>query len=49
MPRAGAVKPTMQDFDTLYLWVSETEDYFYPQCYNLPEEQKVKAIRIPLI
>jgi len=49
MPRGGAVKPTMQDFDTLYLWVSETEDYFYPQCYNLPEEHKVKAIRIPLI
>lgn len=42
-------KQQPQDFDTLYLWVSEEEDNFYPQCYNLPEEQKVTAIRIPLV
>lgn len=46
----AGIKPEPQDFDTLYLWVSEKEeDYFYPQCYNLPEEQKVMAIKIPLV
>jgi hypothetical protein len=45
----NAPKPRPQDFDTLYLFVSETEDYFYPQCYNLPEEHKAMAIRIPLV
>ncbi len=44
-----AEKPRPQDFDTLYLFVSEMEDYFYPQCYNLPEEQKMMATKIPLV
>jgi hypothetical protein len=46
----SGVKPEPQDFDTLYLFVSEKEeDYFYPQCYNLPDEQKAMAIKIPLV
>jgi len=49
VPRDVLAPKLQQDFDELYLWVSETEDYFYPQCYNLPEEHKVKAIRIPLV
>lgn len=51
MPRDPNVpKPQPQNFDTLYLFVSEKEeDYFYPQCYNLPEEQKARAIKIPLV
>ncbi len=42
-------KPRPQDFDTLYLFVSEMEDYFYPQCYDMPEEQKRMATMIPLV
>ena len=50
IPReAGAPKPQPQDFDTLYLFVSEEEEYFYPQCWQLPEEQMAKGIRIQLV
>jgi len=50
IPKVKGPEPRQpQDFDTLYLFVSEAEDYFYPQCYNLPEEQKVMATRIPLV
>jgi len=47
----GYEKPQPQDFDTLYLFVSETEEFiYYPQCYNLPEEQKAMAdAKIPLV
>ncbi len=47
-PRAGP-KQQPQNFDTLYIFISDEEDYFYPQCYNLPAEQQAKAIKIPLV
>ncbi len=49
VPKEGP-KPRAEEFDTLYLFISEKEDdYFYPQCYDLPEEHKAMAIRIPLV
>ena len=50
VPKVKGPEPRQpQDFDTLYLFVSETEDYFYPQCYQLPEEHKAMATMIPLV
>ncbi len=50
IPKVKGPEPRQpQDFDTLYLFVSESEDYFYPQCYEMPEEHKRMATMIPLV